>query len=108
MSPPGPVVEGSTVDLVCEAIAGDPPTSFSWTNPDGMEVFPSDTDGNISVTIANGDYGRYTCEGSNEFNGVGTVDVEVVQAGMCMVIVNSIQLLFIVSLLLIYKQFLLT
>ena len=54
-----------SVGLVCEAIAGDPPISYSWTGPDGLS--PGDTDGSITVTIST--YGDYTCAATND---VGT------------------------------------
>ena len=86
VSPSGPVIEGSTVDLVCEATAGDLPISYSWTGPSGQDVSLADTDGTISVTIsASGDYGTYTCAATNEF-GMGNASVEVIQAGTCMCI----------------------
>ena len=76
------MIEGSTVDLVCEATAGDLPISYSWTGPSGQDVSLSDTDGTISVTIsASGDYGTYTCAATNEIGMGNAADVEVVQAG---------------------------
>ena len=81
VSPPGPVVEGATANLTCEAMAGDLPISYSWTGPNGQEVFPGDTDGTISVTLsASGDYGTYTCTATNEF-GVDNATTEVIRAG---------------------------
>ena len=62
-------IHGS-VDLVCEATAGDPPISYSWTGPDGQALSPGDTDGSITVTIST--YGDYTCAATN---GVGTRSV---------------------------------
>ena len=82
VSPSRPVIEGSTVDLVCEAPAGDLPISYSWTGPSGQDVSLADTDGTISVTIsASGDYGTYTCAATNEIGMGNAADVEVVQAG---------------------------
>ena len=79
VSPPGPVLLGTTVDLVCEAVGGDPPISFSWTNGSGSAVSPGDSDGTISVTLSStGDFGTYTCTATNEF-GNGTSDFEVIQ-----------------------------
>ena len=81
MSPPVAVIEGATVALVCEAMAGDLPISYSWTGPNGQEVSPGDTDGTISVTFsASGDYGNYTCTATNEF-GVDNATTEVIRAG---------------------------
>ena len=54
----GPVIEGSTVGLVCEATAGDLPISYSWTGLSGQDVSLADTDGTISVNISAGDYGH--------------------------------------------------
>ena len=81
VSPPGPVVLGTTVDLVCEAIAGDGTISFSWTDPSGVDVSLGDTDGTISVLLSvSGDYGIYTCTATSVF-GMDTASVQVVQAG---------------------------
>ncbi len=80
VSPPGPVVLGTMVDLVCEATAGDSPISFSWTNGSGIAVSPDDTDGNISVAFSSaGDYGKYTCTATNDI-GMDTATVDVIQA----------------------------
>ena len=80
VSPPGPVVLGTMVDLVCEATAGDTPISFSWRDGGGVAVFPGDTDGTISVTLSSaGDYGTYTCTAVNDI-GNGTATVDVIQA----------------------------
>ena len=82
LDPPGPVMLGTMVDLVCEATAGDTPISFSWTDSAGTAVSPSDTDGTVSVTVSStGDYGIYMCIASNEF---GTVlsNVAVIQTSM--------------------------
>ena len=81
VSPPGPVLLGTTVDLVCEATAGHTPISFSWTDSNGNAVSPGDTDGTISVTLSSaGDYGTYTCTATNRF-GRGMSSVNVTQAG---------------------------
>ena len=81
VSPPGPVVQGTTVDLVCEVTAGDGDISFSWTNPSGVGVSSSDTDSTISLSFsASGDYGTYTCTATSLF-GMDTTSVEVIQAG---------------------------
>ena len=78
VSPPGPVVVGSTVNLVCEASVGDEPITFSWTDSSGMAVFPSDTDGNISVIFTSPM--EYTCNASNSF-GMVTAQLSVEEAG---------------------------
>ena len=81
VSPPDPVVQGSTVDLVCEATAGDTPISFSWMNEDGVAVSPEDTDGIISVTLSSAElYGTYTCTATNAI-GTETADADVIEAG---------------------------
>ena len=81
VSPPDPVVLGATVNLTCEATAGDTPISFSWRNGSGVAVSPADTDGTISVPLSSaGDYGTYTCTATNAI-GIGITDVDVVQAG---------------------------
>ena len=79
VSPPGPVLLGTTVDLVCEATAGHTPISFSWTDSNGNAVSPGDTDGTISVTLSSaGDYGNYTCTATNLL-GNDVSDVEIIQ-----------------------------
>ena len=78
LSPPGPVVVGSTVDLVCEASVGDEPITFSWTDSNGMAVSSSDTDGNISVIFTSAM--EYTCSASNSF-GMDTSQLSVEEAG---------------------------
>lgn len=66
VNPSGPVTVGATVELVCEAIAGDTPISFFWTDDSNSTVSPSDADGNVSLTLSSaGDYGRYTCTASS-------------------------------------------
>ena len=77
MSPPGAVVKGSTVDLVCEATYLGTSISFSWTGSNGVGLLSNNTDGTIAVTFStDGDYGIYTCTGSNEFgNGYATIEV---------------------------------
>ena len=81
LSPSGPVVLGTTVDLVCQATTGHQPISYSWTDASGVAVFPDDTDGNIIVLLStSGVYGTYTCTVTNNF-GMNTDTVDVVQAG---------------------------
>ena len=58
VTPSYPGVQGP-VDLLCEAIAEDPPISYSWTDPNGQTLSPGDTDGSITVNIST--YGNYTC-----------------------------------------------
>ena len=81
LSPSGPVVLGTTADLVCQATTGHQPISYSWTDASGVAVFPDDTDGNITVLLStSGDYGTYTCTATNDF-GMDTATVDVGQAG---------------------------
>ena len=80
LSPSGPVVLGTTADLVCQATTGHQPISYSWTDASGVAVFPDDTDGNIMVTFSSGDYGTYTCTATN-IVGIDIATVDVVQAG---------------------------
>ena len=81
LSPSGPVVLGTTVDLVCQATTGRQPISYSWTDASGVAVFPDDTDGNITVLLStSGDYGIYTCTSTNVV-GIDNATVDVVQAG---------------------------
>ena len=81
LSPSGPVVLDTTIDLVCQATTGRQPISYSWTDASGVAVFPDDTDGNITVLLsATGDYGTYTCTATN-IVGRHTTTVDVVQAG---------------------------
>ena len=78
VSLPGPVVVGSTVDLVCEASVGDEDITFLWTDSSGMAVSPSDTDGNISIVFTSAM--EYTCNASNSF-GMDTAQLSVEEAG---------------------------
>ena len=80
IDPPGPVVLGSTVDLVCEASIGDLPINFTWTDPNGMALNPTNTDRTISITLSSRDYGMYTCTATNAV-GMNTAVVDVVLAG---------------------------
>ena len=80
MSPPGPVVEGTTVNLVCEATAGDLPISYTWTDPNGRDVSSGNTDGTISITVSSLDYGIYSCGAANDL-GADIALVEVIRAG---------------------------
>ena len=86
INPPGPVVLGSTVDLVCEASIGDLPIDFTWTDPNGVSESPTDTDGTISITLSSGDYGMYTCTAINEF-GMNSTVLDVVLAGTTAVLI---------------------
>ena len=88
LSPSGPVVLGTTADLLCQATTGRQPISYSWTDASGVAVFPEDTDGNIMVTFSTSrDYGTYTCTATNDF-GMDTTTVDVVQAGMQLFVVD--------------------
>ena len=80
VKPSGPIPIGTTVTLVCAAVSGDLPISYSWTGPDGQDVSLADTDGINLVTLStSGYYGNYTCTASNEF-GMATATLEVIRA----------------------------
>ena len=80
VSPPGPVIEGFTVNLVCEATAGDLPISFSWTGPRANRI-SSGSNGILSMAFrALEDYGNYTCTATNTF-GTDSSQVEIERAG---------------------------
>ena len=72
------IIEGSSVNLWCEAISGDLPIAYSWTDPNGQALSPADTDGIVSFTLSI--YGNYTCSGSNLF-GVDGSTVEILEPG---------------------------
>lgn len=89
-------MEGSTVNLVCEATAGDPPISYSWTGPNGQPVFPGDIDGTISVTFpAASSFGTYTCSAANEF-GFDRASIEVIQACKAIATAQSLSMYCII------------
>ena len=76
---PSPIFNGSSVELICEAISGNLPIFYSWTDPSGQALSPGSTDGRISFTLRI--YGNYTCIATNEF-GVGRSTVELlIEAG---------------------------
>lgn len=78
-SPPGLVLEGSTVNLVCEATVGSSPINYTWIGPNGTIVSDSAT---IPITLfTREDYGNYTCTARNAFGG-DTAVVQVAIAGM--------------------------
>ena len=88
VSPPGPVLKGSRVTLVCEATAGDPPISYSWISPIGKELISGSNSGNILVTFsASRDFGSYECIGSNRF-GINKSQVNVLQADPGIIIIQ--------------------
>ena len=86
IDPPGPVVLGSTVDLVCEASVGDLPINFTWTDPNGVSVNSTDINGTASITLSSGGYGKYNCTATNEF-GMNTAVLNVVLAGTAAVLI---------------------
>ena len=63
VTPSSPEVQGP-VELSCEAVAGDLPISYSWTDPNDQTLSPGDTDGTITVNISS--YGTYTCTATND------------------------------------------
>ena len=85
-SPLGPLLPGTTVDLMCQATTGRQPVSYSWTDASGVAVSPDDTNGNITVTISiDGDFGMYTCTAMNDF-GINTTTFDVEQAGRLLIL----------------------
>ena len=75
---PSPIFNGTSVNLLCEAVSGDPPISYHWTDPEGQSLSP-DTDGRISFALTI--YGTYTCTAINHF-GVDRSPVELlIEAG---------------------------
>ena len=81
VTPPGPVVLGSTVDIVCEAGVGDLPISFTWTDPNGVSLNSTNIDGTASITLSSGGYGKYNCTATNEF-GMDTAVINVEEGGI--------------------------
>ena len=80
----GPVVVNTTVDLVCNVTAGDLPINIVWERDGGSEIVfmgNDTTGGNTTIMIGDGDYGTYTCTGSNRL-GMGSDSIEVMRAGM--------------------------
>lgn len=77
-SPSGPIVRGFLIHLLCEAIAGDHPITFAWTDPNGQNLSPDDMDGNITATI--NIYGNYTCTATNAV-GMTRETIEIVEEG---------------------------
>ena len=79
----GPVVVNTTVNLVCIVTAGDLPIDIVWERDGGSEIVfmgNDTTGGNTTIMIGGGDYGTYTCTGSNRL-GMHSVSIEVVRAG---------------------------
>ena len=86
----GPVVVNTTVDLVCIVTAGDLPIDIVWERNGGSEIVfmgNDTTGGNTTIMIGEGDYGTYTCTGTNRL-GMGSVSVEVVRAGTLVTLVH--------------------
>ena len=76
---PSPILNGSSVDLLCEAISGDLPISYSWTDPNAQALSPGDTDGRISFTLYI--YGTYTCIATNHFGSDNSTVEVLIEAG---------------------------
>ena len=86
----GPVVVNTTVDLVCIVTAGDLPIDIVWERDGGSEIVfmgNDTTGGNTTIMIGDGDYGTYTCTGTNRL-GMDSVSVEVVRAGTLVTLVH--------------------
>lgn len=73
---PSPILRGSTVILLCAAISGDPPISYSWIDPLGNTV---SFDARLSIDISY--FGNYTCRASNHV-GITESAVELVESGI--------------------------
>lgn len=72
------IKRGSIVNLSCEAISGDLPISYFWTNPKGKPMALGDTDGKVSFTLVY--YGTYTCTATNHF-GLDVSNMELIEPG---------------------------
>lgn len=78
-------MNGSSIDLVCEATAGDFPITLQLIHPNGSVVNQTETTepGSFNVSIfvsADGDYGTYTCNATNIF-GMDIKSVTVIKPG---------------------------
>ena len=79
-----PVVVNTTVNLVCIVTAGDLPIDTVWERDGESEIVfmgNDTTGGNTTIMIGDGDYGTYTCTGSNRL-GMDSVSIEVVREGI--------------------------
>ena len=86
ISSDGPaVVYGTTVQLVCVALAGDLPISFIWSYPNGSLISTgstNDTASTISITpTMKLSYGNYTCTANNTFGSSSDV-ISIIEAGI--------------------------
>jgi hypothetical protein len=77
--PEGPVLRGSTIDLICEATnAMSNAVSYSWSGPSGQIVSDEDI---VTITISGvGDYGIYTCTATTDI-GIGYGNATVMHSG---------------------------
>jgi hypothetical protein len=80
--PGGPVIIGTTIELICTTAGKDPPRTITWTfNGAAIDTGSDTTTFNISRQISSSDYGMYTCSASNEI-GSDNETIEIIQAGM--------------------------
>ena len=79
--PEGPVVIGTTIELICTTAGMNPPRNITWMfNGAAIDTGSETTSFNISRQISSLDYGVYTCSASNEF-GSDSESIEIIQAG---------------------------
>ena len=79
--PEGPVVIGTTIELICTTAGMDPPRNITWMfNGAAIDTESETISLNIFRQISSSDYGVYTCSASNEF-GSDIESIEIIQAG---------------------------
>ncbi len=79
--PEGPVIIGTTIELICTTAGMDPPRTITWIfNGAAIDTGSETTTFNISRQISSSDYGVYTCSALNEF-GADNETIEIIQAG---------------------------
>ena len=78
--PEGPIVIGTTIELICTTAGMDSPRNITWMfNGAAIDTESETTSFNISRQISSSDYGVYTCSASNEF-GSDSESIEIIQA----------------------------
>ena len=79
MIPEGPIVVGAMLNLICDAAVEFPLVSFTWTGPDGQNLFRTQSGSNgsiLSITfLGREEFGNYTCTASNKY-GSSQLDLE--------------------------------
>jgi hypothetical protein len=84
--PGGPVVIGTTIELICTTAGMDPPRTITWMfNGAAIDTGSETTSLNISRQISSSDYGVYTCSALNEF-GSDNESIEIIQAGITLLV----------------------